>query len=142
MRFERGKTPMEGMKIGKKANAIEIIGAAEIHMELDGGPDAIYVHYSPNYRRVEGESHVIRVILGVISGELRPDEHALEVYDGDNLPSLPDWYPDWRKMDDLLGEFVKYKGEIYKIPTFKEYVQIRKKWQSARSNGIGNLRLH
>jgi hypothetical protein len=144
MNFERGKDPKEALKIGKRADAKAIVGVAEISVEMDSGPDRIYVRRKKAYNRVQGESHILRVLLGIQAGELNPVEHAVEIGQFGNstpfgLPHFSLHGPDYIDMSDLLGEFVKYRDEYYKIPTYDE---IRKMRESRQDHGIGHIRLH
>ena len=83
MNFERGKDPKEALKIGKIANALEIVGIAEIRIEQEPDRDpgnqlGTIVRWSKRYERSGiSESHCIRILMGIEAMELNPEEYAL-----------------------------------------------------------------
>ena len=131
--FERGKDPKETMGIGAIANALEIENIIYAQRRPIMSHHDPTMKWSMDFETEYSPSHCMTVLLGIQAGELNPEEHAVSHYEPGpvNLTLT--------MMSDLLGTYVIYRGETYKIPTLDE---IRKMRESRKDNGIGNLRLH
>jgi len=126
MEFERGKDPKEALNIGQRANALEIVGIAEIKTEIDSGPDRMVVTQYKSYERAGlSESHAIRILMGIEAMALNPEEYALVSWPNDDNPDHWTRVEKYTDMVDHLGKWVKFRDHLYRIPTYKEYEEFR-----------------
>ena len=135
MQFERGKDPKDALGIGERANAKEIIGVAEIRVVRDPFREWDYkgspiVRWDKRYERVEGGSHVNRILMGIEAMELNPEEYAIMYWpeEAEEDPIGVTMCEKYIDMVDLLGKYVKYKDYLYRIPTYEEF---RKKYEAS-----------
>lgn len=134
MNFERGKDIKEALKIGERANALEIAGIADIEIEIEGGFDKLTVIQHKNYRMSGlSESHVIRVLMGIEAMALNPEQFALVFWPNDDSPDYETRVEKYVDMVDYLGKFVKYKDHIYRIPTYEEFQEEQEKRRGIKS---------
>lgn len=125
MNFERGIDPRRTMGIGQIAKPLII---ENIHYTIKRpirSADGETMTWTWDMETEFSPSHCMRVLLGIQAGELNPEEHAVSYCEEDTGIMKT------HMISDLLGTYVNYRGENYKIPTYDE---IRERQEAIRSN--------
>ena len=137
MNFERGKDPKSAMGIGAKANAIVVENVIYARKTIAPSENMNTVTWSFDFETENSPSHCIRILMGIQECELNPDEYAI-TYVGDTGDYEMGSPIKTEMISDLLGTYVKYRGEYYKIPTLSQ-IQERQEAIRSQRNRLPNL---
>jgi len=119
--FERGKSPKEAMEIGAIARPLVIEEVIYATKTRNVGGDSLTVSWSFDFETERSPSHCMRILQGIGLGELNPEEYAVSYCEAGTA------HIKTTMISDLLGTYVSYRGERYKIPTMAEITEMRKR---------------
>ena len=133
MTFKRGIDPRKTMGIGHIGNPLVIEDVVYVTRRPMMSSYDETMTWSWDMETEFSPSHSMRVLLGIQCGELNPEEHAVNYCEaGTGTLKL-------EMLSDLLGTYVSYRGETYKIPTLNEIREMR---ESRHEHGNRNIHLH
>lgn len=134
MNFERGKDPKETMEIGAIADPLVIEDVMYTTKTMETSADSTTCKWSFDFETERSPSHCRGILLGIGAGELNPEEYAVNY-----CPAGSHGLLKTVMISDLLGTYVSYRGEKYKIPTYDEIREMR---DSRSDHGLGSFRIH